>query len=994
MFVQKSHLGGLYIKKHVLLNGLINLRHNKSTVCLLLFILAFGLSMGGVYAADTDNDSATINTQNHDDIKNSTTINTQHNDNTQKSSPTKSNESYNALTDVSEYTTPTGRSNATVLENFTDISNWNALNNASISSNIVENDEGIMVTSPPGEYPSINKEVSYNFEGKAPQIQMWFYVYNESCSDVGIILYGDNKYFYTTLSQDQIHKGLNSFVIPQSSWSVYNGMTWNDTISTIELLVFNAENKSAVITFLSLEYNATGIPDIVLTFDDGSESIYTYAFPIMQQYGIKGTVFINPAFIGQPWYMTLAELQELHNAGWIIANHGNEHLDLSTLNRTDKISEIQTAINWLNNNGFGDGAYYYASAFGSYDDEVLEILRELGMLTHRTVYEGTITNPPDDLLQLPAKVIDGTFTLDQAKAIIDETIETKTTTFILLHEIVESNPNEYQWTAADFSGLIQYISQIGVRTLTNNEWYNKVTSNDTIAPTIAVNPAGGIYNSTQNVVLTANELANIYYTMDGSNPTISSTHYTIPIVISADTILKFFAIDTAGNPSSIYTETYDIRLITNNRTGKLYETLQSAIDDVTTLNGDTITVFANNLIENINIWKKLIIITDKNTTINALNPVDPVFTIRSTASGSTIQGFIINGSNNSGIYIDNSIGNTITNNTIDGQQANIKAYWGICIVNSNGNNIITNNTVVNCEEGINLYNVSGATITNNTIKDNHWDNIALNLSILNTITGNTISNADSGIRLIDGSDNNTISNNNLNGNVWTSISLVNSQYNQIINNSLSNCQEGTYLYASNNNTISNNTVNNNIWDGIAVHDSNANIITGHTSITGNNCGVRIIGTSTANEVRDNNINGNLWSNISLDAVSSNLIHNNTLNNALVGLYLQNSSNNEIYNNSIQNNAWDGIDVLYSSNSNIIHDNNISGSYYGERILSSNNNTSYRNNYVNNTVQAYDDSTNNWDNGTTGNYWSDWSSTDPRAIDGGSSVDNHPSTTPF
>ncbi len=138
--------------------------------------------------------------------------------------------------------------------------------------------------------------------------------------------------------------------------------------------------------------------------------------------------------------MTLAELQELHNAGWTIANHGNEHLDLVTLNRTDKISEIQTAINWLNNNGFGDGAYYYASAFGSYDDEVLDVLRELGIKTHRTIYEGTITNPPDDLLQLPDKEIngDGYHTLDQAKSIVDEAIETKTTAFILLHEIVRN----------------------------------------------------------------------------------------------------------------------------------------------------------------------------------------------------------------------------------------------------------------------------------------------------------------------------------------------------------------------------------------------------------------------------------------------------------------------------------------------------------------------------------------------------------------------------
>ncbi|MEW6447756.1 MAG: Ig-like domain-containing protein [Bacillota bacterium] len=81
---------------------------------------------------------------------------------------------------------------------------------------------------------------------------------------------------------------------------------------------------------------------------------------------------------------------------------------------------------------------------------------------------------------------------------------------------------------------------------------------DTKPPTVTADPKGGLYNALQSVTLTASEPSTIYYTTDGGDPTTGSAKYTDPISISADTTLKFMAVDQAGNHSVIYTETYTI----------------------------------------------------------------------------------------------------------------------------------------------------------------------------------------------------------------------------------------------------------------------------------------------------------------------------------------------------------------------------------------------------------------------------------------------------
>ena len=75
---------------------------------------------------------------------------------------------------------------------------------------------------------------------------------------------------------------------------------------------------------------------------------------------------------------------------------------------------------------------------------------------------------------------------------------------------------------------------------------------------VLANPEGGLYGAPLSVSLSGEPGARIYYTLNGSNPTITSPRYTAPLNITSTKTLKFMSLDQAGNQSAISTETYTL----------------------------------------------------------------------------------------------------------------------------------------------------------------------------------------------------------------------------------------------------------------------------------------------------------------------------------------------------------------------------------------------------------------------------------------------------
>ncbi len=144
---------------------------------------------------------------------------------------------------------------------------------------------------------------------------------------------------------------------------------------------------------------------VILTFDDGSESTYTAALPIMQRYGFIGISYVVLNYIGIPRYMNVEQIRSLHASGWEIGSHGLSHADLTARpgRQEDEIVESRRRLErWL-----GVPVLSFAYPFGAYDDTSLQNVHAAGYIAAMGLGNETVQGSKN-LFYLSRKPVRGT----------------------------------------------------------------------------------------------------------------------------------------------------------------------------------------------------------------------------------------------------------------------------------------------------------------------------------------------------------------------------------------------------------------------------------------------------------------------------------------------------------------------------------------------------------------------------------------------------------
>jgi parallel beta-helix repeat protein len=134
-----------------------------------------------------------------------------------------------------------------------------------------------------------------------------------------------------------------------------------------------------------------------------------------------------------------------------------------------------------------------------------------------------------------------------------------------------------------------------------------------------------------------------------------------------------------------------------------------------------------------------------------------------------------------------------------------------------------------------------------------------------------------------------------------------------------------------------------------------------------------INRTNGNYIRNNTITNNNYG-ISLYFSNDNLILDNKITDNTEGISLYSSISNAASDNTITDNT-NGI-IFYNSAGNVVSRNTLMENDYGLLLFDSSENVFFYNNLVENYQQAYTyNSKNDWDHGTEGNYWSDYTGVD-------------------
>ena len=154
---------------------------------------------------------------------------------------------------------------------------------------------------------------------------------------------------------------------------------------------------------------------VVLTFDDGYENFYEYAFPVLRRYGFPAMVYLISGMLGREseWFaadgrdtpplMSAERVRQLREEGIDFGSHGVSHVKLAQVNRARMADEVQRSKRDLEE-VLDEPVQHFCYPYGSHDREVVEAARVAGY-TSAVTCERAAARPGDDLLALPRKAI-------------------------------------------------------------------------------------------------------------------------------------------------------------------------------------------------------------------------------------------------------------------------------------------------------------------------------------------------------------------------------------------------------------------------------------------------------------------------------------------------------------------------------------------------------------------------------------------------------------
>ena len=139
---------------------------------------------------------------------------------------------------------------------------------------------------------------------------------------------------------------------------------------------------------------------ILITIDDGFQSFYDQAWPILKKEKIPFILFVNTREVGTSGYMSWKQIKEISKENFVhIGNHSYSHEYLIDMSNQEIMDDINLAISDFKNN-LGYNSSFFSYPFGEYSNNFKNIIKNLGFKYAFGQHSG-VADETKDFYELP-----------------------------------------------------------------------------------------------------------------------------------------------------------------------------------------------------------------------------------------------------------------------------------------------------------------------------------------------------------------------------------------------------------------------------------------------------------------------------------------------------------------------------------------------------------------------------------------------------------------
>lgn len=318
------------------------------------------------------------------------------------------------------------------------------------------------------------------------RVGVWVYVpdYTLLTAFAPKIALGDDTFgtgYFQTYSFTDSDKQYNGWHFVSFSGADWTGVwgTPNWATQPVFQIWFDVITSSANATvyFDQWQIGWTGVPQIMITDDDGYANWFTRGLPVLNAYGLKSSASIIGGLIGtNTTWATEQMLADAYYQGHELTPHGAQALSLLA-NEAAREADIQANRNYLTSRGYTKGSDFYIYPNGVYqlsagDQEIINILKRNGFKAARGTTSPRYARPAagyaDNRWLLPIIGMDTSTSATTIKQRIDLGVANGGLMILMLHDIVLSGGSTVDVTVDKLDEVCKYIAElIGQGKLTN-----------------------------------------------------------------------------------------------------------------------------------------------------------------------------------------------------------------------------------------------------------------------------------------------------------------------------------------------------------------------------------------------------------------------------------------------------------------------------------------------------------------------------------------------